>query len=146
MGEPQAVLVVDETGLLKKGQQSAGVARQYRGTAGRIEHCQSGVFLTSARAHGHALLDRELYVPKAWTNDPQRCTRVGLPAHRPFATKPHLARQMLERAFAARVPAAWVTGESIYGDDRRLRVWLESQERAYVLAVSSKAYVWIGGV
>lgn len=144
LGDPQAVLVLDETGFLKKGQQSAGVARQYSGTAGRIENCQIGVFVAYASRRGHALLDRELYLPKAWTNDPERCARAGIPPQRPFATKPQLARQMLERTMAAGVPAAWVTGDSVYGDDRRLRVWLESQEQAYVLAVSGKEYVWLG--
>ena len=144
LGEPQAVLVIDETGFLKKGQQSAGVARQYSGTAGRIENCQIGVFLAYASSQGHALLDCALYVPQAWTNDRERCERAGLPEKRPFATKPELARQMLKRAFDARVPAAWVTGDSVYGDDRRLRVWLEEREQAYVLAVSGKEDVWRG--
>jgi SRSO17 transposase len=142
LGEPQAVLVLDETGFLKKGQCSAGVARQYSGTAGRIENCQIGVFLAYASSQGHALLDCALYVPQAWTNDRERCERAGLPEKHPFATKPELARQMLKRAFDARVPAAWVTGDSVYGDDRRLRVWLEEREQAYVLAVSGKEYVW----
>jgi SRSO17 transposase len=144
LGEPQAVLVIDETGFLKKGQQSAGVARQYSGTAGRIENCQIGVFLAYASSQGHALLDCALYVPQAWTNDRERCERAGFPEKQPFATKPELARQMLKRAFDARVPAAWVTGDSVYGDDRRLRVWLEEREQAYVLAVSGKEYVWRG--
>jgi SRSO17 transposase len=144
LGAPEAVLVIDETGFLKKGTQSAGVARQYSGTAGRIENCQIGVFLAYASARGHALMDRDLYVPKEWTNDPERCARAGIPRDRPFATKPQLARQMLEGAFQAGVPAAWVTGDSVYGDDRRLRVWLESRDQAYVLAVSGKEYVWLG--
>jgi SRSO17 transposase len=144
LGDPAAVLVIDETGFLKKGQQSAGVARQYSGTAGRVENCQIGVLAAYASGRGQALIDRELYVPKEWMNDPQRCKRAGLPAKRPFATKPQLARQMLERTCAAKLPAAWVTGDSVYGDDRRLRVWLESQEKAYVLAVSGKEYVWRG--
>lgn len=144
LGDPQAVLVLDETGFLKKGQQSAGVARQYSGTAGRVENCQIGVFIAYASGRGQALIDRELYLPKEWTHDPERCQRAGIPATRPFATKPQLARQMLERTFAAGVPAAWVSGDSVYGDDRRLRVWLESQEQAYVLAVSGKEYVWLG--
>jgi len=144
LGEPQAVLVIDETGFLKKGQHSAGVARQYSGTAGRIENCQIGVFLAYASMQGHALLDCALYVPQAWTNDRERCDRAGMPEKHPFATKPQLARQMLQRAFDARVPAAWVTGDSVYGDDRRLRVWLEEREQAYVLAVSGKEYVWLG--
>ena len=144
LGEPQAVLVIDETGFLKTGPQSAGVARQYRGTAGRIEHCQIGVLLAYASSQGHALLDCALYVPQAWTNDRERGERAGLPEQRPFATQPELARQMLKRAFDARVPAAWVPGDSVYGDDRRLRVWLEEREQAYVLAVSGKEDVWRG--
>ena len=145
LGEPQAVLVLDETGFLKKGQHSAGVARQYSGTAGRIENCQIGVFLAYASRQGHALLDCALYVPQVWTHDSERCERAGIPEKHPFATKPQLARQMLQRAFDAQVPAAWVTGDSVYGDDRRLRVWLEEQEHAYVLAVSGKEYVWRAG-
>ena len=133
-----------KTGFLKKGRHSAGVARQYSGTAGRVENCQIGVFLAYVSAQGHTLIDRELYLPRERTDDPQRCIQAGIPDDRSFATKPALARQMLERAFAAGVLAAWVTGDSIYGDDRRLRVWLEEREQAYVLAVSGKEYVWIG--
>jgi SRSO17 transposase len=144
LGDSQAVLVIDETGFLKKGRHSAGVARQYSGTAGRIENCQIGVFLAYASARGHALLDRELYVPKEWMLDRARGASAGIPASRTFATKPQLARQMLERVYEAQVPAAWVTGDSVYGDDRRLRMWLEAQDRAYVLAVSGKEYVWLG--
>jgi SRSO17 transposase len=143
LGDPNAVLVIDETGFLKKGDHSAGVARQYSGTAGRIENCQIGVFLAYAGRLGHALLDRELYVPKEWADDRARCRQAGIPDARGFATKPQLARQMLARAFTAGVPAKWVTGDSVYGDDRRLRVWLESRPQAYVLAVSGKEYVWL---
>jgi SRSO17 transposase len=141
--DPAAVLVIDETGVLKKGRQSAGVARQYRGTAGRIANCQIGVFLAYASHLGHALLDRALYLPQEWTEDPARCQRAGIPEERRFATKPQLARHMLARAFAAGVPATWVTGDSVYGDDRRLRMWLESCPQAYVLAVSGTEYVWL---
>jgi SRSO17 transposase len=144
LGSPQGVLVIDETGFLKKGRHSVGVARQYSGTAGRVENCQIGVFLAYASARGHALLDRALYVPKEWTQDRERCAQAGIPEEQPFATKPALARDMLEQAFQAGVPARWVTGDSVYGDDRRLRMWLEAQERAYVLAVSGKEYVWLG--
>jgi SRSO17 transposase len=145
MGDPHAVLVLDETGFLKKGQQSVGVARQYSGTAGRVENCQIGVFLAYASVHGHALLDRALYLPQVWTDDRARCQNAGIPAEQRFATKPQLARHMLQRAFDARVPATWVTGDSVYGDDRRLRVWLEEQDHAYVMAVSGKEYVWRAG-
>jgi SRSO17 transposase len=144
LGAPQGVLVIDETGFLKKGNQSAGVARQYSGTAGRIENCQIGVFLAYASPQGHALLDRELSLPKEWTSDCARCGQAGIPATRQFATKPQLAGQLLQRAFDAGVPATWVTGDSVYGDDRRLRMWLEAQAHAYVLAVSGKEYVWLG--
>jgi len=144
LGDPEAVLVIDETGFLKKGRHSAGVARQYSGTAGRIENCQMGVFLGYASRLGQALLDRELYLPKEWTNDPARCQQAGIPEDRRFATKPQLAQQMLQRALAAGVPARWVTGDSVYGNDRRLRLWLEAQPLAYVLAVSGQEYVWLG--
>jgi SRSO17 transposase len=143
--DPEAVLVVDETGFLKKGRHSAGVARQYSGTAGRVENCQIGVLLGYASALGHALLDRELYLPQEWTDDRERCRQAGIPDTRSFATKPQLARQLLTRAFAAGTSAKWSTGDRVYGDDRRLRVWLEAQPQAYVLAVSGKEYVWLGG-
>jgi SRSO17 transposase len=143
--DAEAVLVVDETGFLKKGRHSAGVARQYSGTAGKVENCQIGVFLAYASQLGHTLLDRELYLPQEWTDDRERCRQAGIPEDRCFATKPQLARQMLARAFAAGVPAKWVTGDSVYGDDRRLRIWLEAQPQAYVLAVSGKEYVWLAG-
>jgi SRSO17 transposase len=143
LGEAHAVLVIDETGFLKKGRHSAGVARQYSGTAGRIENCQIGVFLAYASERGHALLDRELYLPKEWTDAPGRCRQAGIPDERRFATKPQLAQAMLQGTLAAGVPASWVTGDCVYGDDRRLRMWLEDQPHAYVLAVSGKEYVWL---
>lgn len=143
LADPQAVGVMDETGFLKKGIHSAGVARQYSGTAGRIENCQIGVFLAYASQRGHTLLDRELYLPKEWTDDRERCRGAGVPEERAFATKPVLARQMVERTLEAGVPLAWVTGDSVYGDDRTLRGWLEEREQAYVLAVSGKEHVWI---
>jgi SRSO17 transposase len=143
LGETKAVLVIDETGFLKKGRHSAGVARQYRGTADRIEHCQIGVLLAYASRHGHAWLDRELCVPKAWTDAPVRCQQAGIPQGRRFATKPALAAQMLARSLAAGVPAAWVTGDRVYGDDRRLRRALEARPQGYVLAVSGQEYVWV---
>lgn len=145
LGDVDAVLVLDETGFLKKGRHSAAVARQYSGTAGKVDNCQIGVFLGYASALGHALLDRELYLPEAWTDDRERCQDAGIPADRHFATKPQLARQMLARTFAAGVPAHWVTGDSVYGNDRRLRMWLEAQPQAYVLAVSGQECVWLGG-
>lgn len=137
LGDPRAVLVIDETGFLKQGTKSVGVKRQYSGTAGRIENCQIGVFLTYAAPQGHVLLDRELYVPREWADDAARRQEAGVPEEVAFATKPQLARRMLERALGAGVPAAWVTGDSIYGGDRRLRVWLEQQAQPFVLAVTS---------
>jgi SRSO17 transposase len=144
LGDPNGVLVLDETGFLKKGRHSAGVARQYSGTVGNVDNCQIGVFLSYASPLGHALLDRELYLPQEWTDDRARCRQAAIPEDRRFATKPQLARQMLARAFAAGVPAAWVTGDSVYGDNRQLRRWLEAQPQAYVLAVSGKEYVGLG--
>jgi DDE superfamily endonuclease len=121
----------------KQGTKSVGVKRQYSGTAGRIENCQIGVFLTYAAPQGHVLLDRESYLAREWAEDAERRQEAGVPQEVTFATKPQLARRMLERAFAIGVPAAWVTGDSIYGGDRRLRVWLEQQEQPFVLAVTS---------
>jgi SRSO17 transposase len=143
LGDAEAVLVLDETGFLKKGRHSAGVARQYSGTAGKVDNCQIGVFLGYAGPLGHALLDRELYLPEEWTDDRERCRQAGIPGERRFATKPQLAQQMLARMLAAGVPARWVTGDSVYGNDRRLRVWLEAQPQAYVVAVSGQEYVWL---
>jgi SRSO17 transposase len=143
LADPNAVGVLDETGFLKKGIHSAGVARQYSGTAGRIENCQIGVFLAYASQYGQTLLDRELYLPKEWTDDRERCRHAGIPNERAFATKPALAQQMLQRTFAAGVSLAWVTGDSIYGDDRTLRQWLENRNQPYVLAVSGKEAVWL---
>jgi SRSO17 transposase len=142
LADTDAVGVIDETGFLKKGRQSAGVARQYSGTAGRVENCQVGVFLAYATAQGQTLLDRELYLPKEWTEDHERCRRAGIPDDRAFATKPALAQQMLERSFEAGLVLGWVSGDCVYGDDRKLRSWLEERKQAYVLAVSSDQTVW----
>ena len=143
LADGAAIGVLDETGFLKKGFHSAGVARQYSGTAGKIENCQIGVFLAYASTHGHTLLDRELYLPQEWTDDRERCRRAGIPDERAFATKPALALQMLQRTVEAGLKLAWVTGDSIYGDDRSLRQWLESHHQPFVLAVSGKETVWL---
>jgi SRSO17 transposase len=143
LGDSEAVLVLDETGFLKKGAKSAGVARQYTGTAGRIENAQVGVFLAYTSRHGTAFLDRALYLPEEWTDDPKRCEEAGIPEGTPFATKIRLAKAMLGRVFAAGVPAAWVTGDEVYGA-WELRRWLEDQRRPYVLAVRANQYVWLG--
>jgi SRSO17 transposase len=142
LGDAQAVLVIDETGFLKKGLKSVGVKRQYSGTAGRIENCQIGVFLAYASANGQTLLDRELYLPQEWAADTQRRREAGVPAQVEFATKPQLAKTMLARALEADVPRRWVTADEVYGSDRRLRRWLEEQEQAFVLAVSSNEPLW----
>jgi SRSO17 transposase len=136
LGDPGGVLVIDETGFLKKGTKSAGVKRQYSGTAGRIENCQIGVFLAYASRHGHAFIDRELYLPESWTTDRPRCRAAGIPDSVGFHTKPQLGRRMLARALEAGVPAAWVTADEVYGQDGRLRLWLEEQGLAHVLAVN----------
>jgi SRSO17 transposase len=142
LGDPTAILVVDETGFLKKGTKSAGVQRQYSGTAGRIENCQIGVFLAYASPKGRAFLDRELYLPQEWSEDRERRQEAGVPESVTFATKPQLAKRMLERARSAGVPSAWVTGDSVYGGDRRLRVWLEEQKQPFVLEVACKEPLW----
>jgi SRSO17 transposase len=144
LGDDRAVLVVDETGFLKKGTKSVGVQRQYSGTAGRTENCQVGVFLAYASPKGRAFLDRALYLPKGWAEDPARRAEAGVPEAVRFATKGALARAMLRRAFAAGVPAAWVVGDTIYGTDPGLRPWLEAERRAYVLAVPKTHRVWLG--
>jgi SRSO17 transposase len=137
LGDEQAVLVLDETGFVKKGTKSCGVQRQYSGTAGRIENCQIGVFLGYAGRHGHALIDRALYLPERWTKDRARRRAAGVPKDVTFTTKPKLGRQLLARAFAAGVPCAWVVGDSVYGADYALRRFIETNGRGYVLAVTS---------
>lgn len=145
LGSQDAVLIVDETGFLKKGTHSVGVKRQYSGTAGRVENCQVGVFLCYASAHGAALLDRALYLPKEWASDNERRKAAGVPEAVAFATKPRLAEAMLERAFKAEVPCGWVTGDTVYGGDRHLRLFLEAHEQPFVLAVPSNEPLWHGG-
>jgi SRSO17 transposase len=144
LGEPAGILVVDETGFVKKGKKSAGVARQYSGTAGRRENSQVGVFLLYASSKGAAFIDRALYLPEEWTQDRVRCREAGIPDEVAFATKGELAQQMLARAFAAGVPAEWVVGDTVYGYDE-WRLWLEAQQQHYVLAVSETHQVWVQG-
>ncbi len=134
-GDPDAVLVVDETGDLKKGTRTVGVQRQYTGTAGRIENAQVAVYVTYAGACGHAMIDRELYLPTSWTTDPQRCVAAGVPDDVEFATKPALAATMLAWALDAGVPARWVAGDEVYGADPSLRVELQARQLGYVLAI-----------
>lgn len=134
--DPSGVFVADETGFLKKGTKSAGVQRQYSGTAGRIENCQLGVFLAYVSARGRALIDRELYLPVSWTDDRERCAQAGIGAEVEFATKPRLARRMLERLLDSGVTVGWFTADEAYGDNPGLRVWLRQRGLAYVMAVS----------
>lgn len=133
LGDPQAVLVVDETGDLKKGSHTVGVQRQYTGTAGRIENTQVVVYLVYATDAGHAVVDRELYLPRSWTDDPARCRAVGVPGQVVFATMPELATTIICRALDAGVPAAWVTGDEVYGNSPALRAELEGRGVGYVL-------------
>jgi SRSO17 transposase len=145
LGDPAAVLVVDETGDLKKGTTTVGVQRQYTGTAGRIDNAQVAVWLVYATGAGHALIDRELYVPRAWTDDPDRCRAAGIPDQVGFATKPALATTMITRALDAGVPAAWITGDEVYGACPALRAELEARGVGYVLAVACDHPVPVGG-
>jgi SRSO17 transposase len=135
LGHPEGVLIADETGFLKKGVRSAGVQRQYSGTAGRTENCQVGVFLAYASVHGHALIDRELYLPQSWTGDRDRCRAAGIPDEIEFAPKAQLAQAMLQRAIDARVPFAWFAADEVYGQAKYLRRWLEARDVAYVMAI-----------
>jgi len=145
LGDPNGVLIIDETGFLKKGTRSAGVSRQYSGTAGRIENCQIGVFLTYATPAGRAFLDRELYLPKAWTQDPDRCAAAGIGEDVTFATKPEQATVMLQRAVTNGVPARWVTGDEVYGQHSKLRVKIEELGLSSVLAVPVNQHVIAAG-
>src|SRR5215213_8983834 len=144
LGDEDVVLVVDETGFIKKGQKSVGVKRQYTGTAGKTENCQVGVFLAYASGWGQAFIDRELYLPEEWAKDQERRKQAGVPEQIRMRTKPELAREMLGRALDAGVEAAWVVADSVYGDSRRLGMFLEEREQPYVLALSGKAHVWAG--
>ena len=144
LGDPAGILAIDETGFLKKGTASAGVARQYSGTAGRVENCQIGVFLTYATKYGRTFLDRELYLPKAWIEDPARCAKGGIPTDRQvMTTKPELAGDMIERALDAGILAQWVTGDTVYGNHAGLRHRLQARRMHYVLAVPKNHAVMI---
>jgi SRSO17 transposase len=137
------VLVIDETGFLKKGRKSVGVQRQYSGTAGRIENCQIGVFMALVGSGGRALVDRELYLPESWCCERARCDEAGVPEDVPFATKPQLARKMLQRAFAAGCRPSFVLADEVYGNDSKFRRFLDSRGQPYVLAVSSQQRLWV---
>lgn len=138
LGDSAGVVVADETGFLKKGTRSAGVQRQYSGTAGRIENCQLGVFLTYVSPRGRALIDRELYLPRSWTDDRDRCGQAGIGDDVEFATKPKQAQRMLARLLAehGRDALPWFTADEAYGDNPGLRDWLDTHDLSYVMAVS----------
>lgn len=140
------VLIVDETGFLKKGDKSAGVQRQYSGTAGRIENCQIGVFAALASARGRALIDRALYLPASWCDDRRRCRAAGIPVEGAdavrFATKPQLAQRMIDRTLQSGLRPRWVLGDEVYGSDSKTRRYLEGKGQPYVLAVSSQQRLW----
>ncbi len=144
LGAPDGILVVDETSFPKKGTKSVGVARQYCGSLGKKENCQVGVLLAYASERGHAFIDRELYLPKEWTHDPERLREAGVPEEVAFQTKPQIAKRMLERALNAGVPATWVTADEVYGGDYRLRAGLEERRQRYVLGVAANQYVSVG--
>jgi SRSO17 transposase len=145
MADPNGVYVLDETGFLKKGNKSVGVQRQYSGTAGRVENCQIGVFLAYATKAGHTLVDRGLYMPKSWIQDPDRCREAHVPEGVKFATKPQLAAQMLWHALDAGLVAKWVTGDCVYGSNRPLRAGLESRKQAFALCVKCSEKVQVQG-
>jgi SRSO17 transposase len=144
LGHADGVLIVDETGFVKKGVRSVGVQRQYSGTAGRVENCQLGVFLAYASPIGRALVDRELYLPKSWTADRQRCDQAGVPAGVGFATKPQLAQAMLARALDAGIPAQWITADEAYGQDSKFRMFCDRRRVGYVVAVPRNQQIGLG--
>src|ERR1700756_1957592 len=144
LGDPDGVLVVGETGFLKKGEHSVGVGRQYSGTAGRIETCQVGVFLSYASRFGHALIDRRLSLPKAWAGDEARRPKAAIPDDRHFMTKPEIARDLIATALDAGMPCAYVLADALYGSDKSLRVMLEQREQPHVLAVRSNERLMAG--
>ncbi len=136
LSDPDAVLVIDETGFLKQGKASCGVARQYTGSAGKITNCQIGVFASYVSRHGHAFIDRALYLPKAWTDDPARMAAVHVPQETRFATKPAIALAMIERALAADMPFSWVAADSVYGVGA-IETALRRAGKGYVLGVNA---------
>lgn len=143
LAEDETIGVIDETGFLKKGRHSVGVARQYSGTAGRIENCQIGVMLCYATTQGHTLIDRELYIPAEWSTDATRSEAAGIPSQRCFASKPQLALQMLQRSAQEGITFTWIVGDCVYGDSSQLRLWLEERHQQYVFGVSGKGGVWL---
>jgi len=146
LGSKDGILIIDETGFLKKGTKSVGVKRQYSGTAGRIENSQVGVFLAYRSEAGHALIDRSLYLPKEWAEDRDRRRAAKVPESVTFSTKPALAREMLKRTLAAGVRAKWVTADEVYGSDSKFRRFCEERGLGYVVAISSQAHLFLDGL
>jgi SRSO17 transposase len=143
IGEEEGIMVLDETGFLKQGDKSCGVQRQYSGTAGKVENCQIGVFLTYASSKGHSPIDRRLYMPEGWMTDPERLKAAGVPNWVKFQTKPEMGVGMLEKATLFGYPYKWVTGDSVYGDSPKLRGWLEENGKWYVMGVTSNETIWV---
>src|SRR5215212_8871968 len=144
LAEPEAVLVIDETGFLKQGQASCGVARQYTGSAGKITNCQIGVFAAYVSDKGHAFIDRQLYLPQDWTKNPARLRAAHVPEEVGFTTKPRLALDIVARAIAAGVPFAWVTADSVYGVGE-IELALRRADKGYVLGVTGQHSFWSWG-
>ncbi len=143
-GSDPGILIVDESGFPKRGDKSAGVQRQYCGSVGAVVNCQVGVFLTLASSRGRMLIDRELYLPKSWCQDPPRCQEAGIPTHRRYARKAKLAMDLLARSFAAGISPRWVLADEVYGGDGEFRAFLEKRNQPYVLAVSCRHRVFVG--
>jgi len=144
LGEEEGVLEIDDSGFIKKGKKSCGVKRQYSGTAGKVENCQIGVFLTYASSKGHTPIDRRLYIPDEWIKDKGRRDEAGVPEGVEFQTKPEMGLEMIQGATKAGVPYRWVAGDCSYGDYRAIRRWLEIKEKCYVMCVSGKECIWEG--
>jgi len=141
LGEPEGIMIVDDTGFIKQGKKSCGVQRQYTGTVGKIANCQIGVFMTYASSKGHTPIDRRLYIPEKWFSEKERCREAGVPEDIGFQTKPELALEMLREATVAGMPYMWVGGDCAYGDYDAMREWLEENGKYYVLCVSMKEYI-----
>lgn len=145
LGHKNGILIVDETGFLKKGTKSVGVKRQYSGTAGRVENCQIGVFLAYRSPLGQALIDRALYLPQEWAEDAERRKSAQVPEDVEFATKPQLAREMLSRALTSGLPCQWVTADEAYGSDHQFRLFCEENQLHYVVAITSQTHLYWNG-
>lgn len=145
LGREDGILAIDETGFIKQGNHSVGVQVQHCSLTGRLENCQVGVFLAYVKPQGHSLIDRRLYLPESWCNDSDKRAKVGVPETVKFATKPQLAKQMLESAFEKGLRPRWLVADEVYGNDGKLWWWLEQQhQQPYLLTVASSHSVWVG--